>query len=204
MKTYFIGVRSSYDKKVLLRERRRHTDHGISSTTQWGTPCWGTPLARFDGGYPRWGTPIGVPPLARSDRGVPPSQVQLEGGCPRWGTPCQGTPPWVPLVGVPPQPGLTGGTRGGAPPSQGKPPPGPGWGTPLAGPSWGTPHPPGWTWPLYPPPPRCGQTERWMDGQTNNVTPLILDLIHASLDLIIIIRNIRKCQNFSLMRKDLW
>ena len=25
---------------------------------------------------------------------------------------------------------------------------------------------PGWTWLRYPPPPRCGQTDGWMDGQT--------------------------------------
>ena len=62
-----------------------------------------------------------------------------------------------PEVGYPPGPGLTWGGY-------------PRWDTHLAG---GTP--PGWTWLGYHPswtwtwpgyPPRCGQTDGWMDGQT--------------------------------------
>ena len=66
----------SINKKVLLRERKRHTDRGVSSTPP-------------EVGYP-------LPPLARSD----------EGGYLRWGTPQQGYPPrpgltWVPQMGYP-------------------------------------------------------------------------------------------------------
>ena len=86
-----------YDKKVLLRERKRHTDRGVSSTpsvTRGGVPPWqGYPLARSDGGYLRWGTPRpgGVPPPAG----------------PGWGTPhwtWLGYPPQSDLAGVPPTP----------------------------------------------------------------------------------------------------
>ena len=65
-------------------------------------------------GVPKVGYPwAGVPLPARSDRGYL-----------RWGTPHRGTP----------QPGLTGGTRGGVLPLTGVPLlAGPGWGTPLRG-----------------------------------------------------------------------
>ena len=118
------------NKKVLLGERKRHTDSSVSSTpsvTRSGVPPpsrgttparsdvggylrWSFPPARSDGGYPRWSTPP-----HRSD-----------GGYPRWGTPQQGTPqkgthgqvwwgvPELDLAWVPPPP-----------------PYGPGRGTPL-------------------------------------------------------------------------
>ena len=177
------GLRFSYRyfsyslyKKVLLRESKRHTDRGVSSTTpveyppppppgyppsqvwpggypRWGTPHWGTPPARSDGGYPRWGVPKVGYPLS---------------GYPHWGT------PW---------PGLTGGTWGGVPPTRVPPARYPPLGYPLSGQVWqgvpevGYPHqvpppgyppgqvrwgvpkgdtplrvPPGWTWLRYPPP----------------------------------------------------
>ena len=87
-------------KKVLLRERKRHTDRGVISTpsvTQGGVPpirvpparsdggtqgapLLGYPRARSDGGYPRWCTPIGsphqgMPKLAGPGRGTPSLQV---------------------------------------------------------------------------------------------------------------------------------
>ena len=81
-------------KKVLLRECKRHTDRGVSSTpsVSWsGVP----PPARSDrGGYPRWVTPHcqEVSLLERSDGG----------GYPRWGTtragPGLGTPRPPPSV----------------------------------------------------------------------------------------------------------
>ena len=91
-------------------------------------PCQGTPPARSDGGIqsgyplewvpPGWGTPRQV----------------WQGVYLRWGTPPSGYP----------QPGLTGGTRGGVPPHLdlagpprwtwlGYPPPGPGWDTYAVG-----------------------------------------------------------------------
>ena len=87
-----------WNKKVLLRERKRHTDRGVSSTpsvnwsglppvqvwrgaTQGGVPpCWGTPhQSTLHPGLTE-GTQGGVPPV-----GVPPVQVW-------WGYPHQGTP----------------------------------------------------------------------------------------------------------------
>ena len=54
------------NKKVLLRERKRHTDCGVSSTTRGGVLSrWGAPPARSDGG-----TQGGVPPIR-----VPSSQI---------------------------------------------------------------------------------------------------------------------------------
>ena len=74
-------------KKVLLREHKRHTDRGVSSTTrggvppsqvQWGVPEVGYPSSGYPqpgltGGIPEVGNPlpIGVPHPARSDGGVP-------------------------------------------------------------------------------------------------------------------------------------
>ena len=128
-------------KKVLLRERKRHTDCGVSSTTwggvsRWGEPPnqvqwrgtwdrvpphWGTPQPGLVGGrYPRWGTPSQVqwrryPRWGTPQLGYPPARSN--GGYPRWGTPQQGVPPrrgtpQLDLAGVPPLM------------------PGPGWGTP--------------------------------------------------------------------------
>ena len=101
------------------------------------------------GGYPGWAPLAGVP-----------HHPDLAGGgaVPGWAPPGWATPPHpdlaeggtlgrFPLAGVPPHPDLAGGTLGGHLP---------GWGTPqsdLAG------VPPVWTWPGYPPPHRCGQTE---------------------------------------------
>ena len=105
---------SDLNKKVLLRESKRHTDRGVSSTpsvTRGGVP----PPARSDGGggvphlapqarSDEGGTPQQGYPPARSDggggylrwgtlAGVPPGQVwRSDGGYPRWGTPCRGTP----------------------------------------------------------------------------------------------------------------
>ena len=121
-------LNSVTNKKVLLRESKRHTDRGISSTpsvTRGGvSPKSGYPPARSNGEYPRWGTPhqgtpwpglTGVPkvryplsgtpqphligvPLARSNGGT-------QGGVPQTGYPL----PQPGLTGTP-QPGLTGGT----------------------------------------------------------------------------------------------
>ena len=78
------------NKKVLLRERKKHTDRGVSSTpsvTRGGVPpSRSYPLARSDGG--------GVPEM-----GYPPPG--LMGEYLRWGTPLAGVTPW---------PGLMGGT----------------------------------------------------------------------------------------------
>ena len=150
-------------------------------------------------GYP---PQAGVPP-ARSDRrgtqgGVPPSRgnpARSNGCYPRWGTPT-GVPP--PKVGYPqqgyhpggvPQPGPTGGTWGGVPPSRAPPARSDRgylrWGTPrqeypparsdsrvpkVGSPTRGTPT---WTWLGYPPSSGPGrgtpplgvdrQTDRWMD-----------------------------------------
>ena len=144
-----------YNKKVLLRECKRHTDHGVSSTTRHGVPLPGQvrwkggvpeveyPPARSDWGggvYLRWGTPrSGYPPPGLtggySRWGTPqpgyPWPGPIRGVYLRWGTPCQVTP-W---------PGLMGGVPEVGYPNQVHPPPdGPGRGTP--------PHP------------RCGLTNK--------------------------------------------
>ena len=71
------------DKKVLLRERKRHTDRGVSSTPIC-FPKWGTPLPQP--GPTGGGGLTGGYPLARSDRGG------TRGGVPplNWGTPPPG------------------------------------------------------------------------------------------------------------------
>ena len=156
----FDFTKSICNKKVLLRERKRHTNRGVSSTTQWGTPQPG-----LTGGVPEVGYTLGYPPgqvwlVGYPPLGYPPGQVW-------WGVP---RTPWPGLIGVPevgyPLPGYTPPYWGPPPtrvppplgyphpPSQ-VPPTGPGSGTPPppAGPGSGTPLPPGWTWLGYPPPP---------------------------------------------------
>ena len=110
------GGDTSPNKKVLLRERKRHTDHGVSSTTRGEVlPLSGYPPARSDRGEGTWG---GLSP----GRGYPPARSN--GGYLRWGTPGKGVSPWQkvpPGRGTPP-----GWTWLGYPPL-----PGPGRGTPL-------------------------------------------------------------------------
>ena len=155
--------------KVLLRERKRHTDRGVSSTLSvnrdWVPPQQGYPQARSDGGLPEVGYPLagvpqqGYPPLPQL--GYPPGQVRWggtqgvvaplagvpparsDGGYPRWGT------PW---------PGVMGGIQGGVTPGRGTPWPG------LMGSTQGG-VPRIWTWPGYPLPQVW--TDRRMDGRTD-------------------------------------
>ena len=89
-----------YDhKKVLLRERKRHTDRRLSSTPSVNQVGYPLPLPRSDGvggtqgGILPW---LGYPP-SRSDRGVPEVGYPLvrvpHVGLPTCqGTPCLGTP----------------------------------------------------------------------------------------------------------------
>ena len=149
--------KQTINKRALLRERKRHTDRGVSSTPSV-VLYWGVPLL---GGYPTLGTPVdltGVPPIRPGQGGTPsllgevphlgypPSD--LAGGTPSLlGYPTLGTP--SDLAGVTPRQTWLGGTPylPGVPPQTwlGYPPlSGHGWGTPLAG------IPPGWT---------CGQTD---------------------------------------------
>ena len=96
------------NKKVLLRERKRHTNRSVTSTPyavlSWGVPTldrehlpWGTPLLTWPGGYLLWE----VPTLAR---GYLPWMGSTYLG---WGVPTLGVPPsWpaqggVPTLGVP-------------------------------------------------------------------------------------------------------
>ena len=79
------GSKQKCNKKVLLRERKRLTDRGVSSTTRWDTP----------------------PPSE-----YPPSQVWRVGGYQRWGTPHWGTPSqvwWGTWGGVTPPSGVQWG-----------------------------------------------------------------------------------------------
>ena len=69
------------DKKVLLRERKMHTNRGVSSTpsvSQGGVPpLAGYPPARSGGGYPPPGLMGGTPPSSGvlPPAGITPSQV---------------------------------------------------------------------------------------------------------------------------------
>ena len=66
------------NKKVLLRERKRHTDRDVSSTTRGRVPSSLPPLPGLTGrGYPRWGYPLsGYTPqpglMGGTQGGVPP------------------------------------------------------------------------------------------------------------------------------------
>ena len=126
-------------KKILLRERKRHTARRVASTTsvvltqrggvhhlrsrsRWGVPH---PRSRREVPHP-W--PGGTPSQVQT--GGTPSQVWM-GGLPHpWGYPS--------LAGVPHCPDLGWGTP---------PPSGPGQGTPVW--TW-LGYPPEWTWPGYP------------------------------------------------------
>ena len=144
-----ITTLASYQyKKVLLRERKRHTDRRLWSTPSVNRsgvpPCRGTPSPHW--GTPHQGTPVGVPPS-----GYPPG----------WGIPHQGTPCWdthphqgTPHLGTPHQgiPHLGSPGQGTAPPIR-VPSPGPGSGTPA----------------------RCGQTDGWIDRHVSkHYLPVVL------------------------------
>ena len=134
MSYYNFPYKCIYNKKVLLSERKRHTDRGVSSTPS---------VILYEVRYP--------------------PRPGLTGGNPRWGTPCLGTP-WPGLMGGTPQPGLTRGTQGTPRSDlAGLPPIGPCWGTSPSrgtpvGPGKGIPPsvlagvPPVWTWPRTPSP----------------------------------------------------
>ena len=137
------------------------------------------------GGYLRWGTP---------QQGYAQPGPMRVWGYLRWGTTQQCTPSqvwWgVPEVeyhpaGVPPWPGLTGGTWGGVPPPPSRGTPSQVWqgGTwggvpPLAGvplpPADLTGGYPNWTWLGYPPPSGPGGITPQRCGQTETLPSLIL------------------------------
>ena len=148
--------RNTCHKKVLLRERKRHTDRGVSSTpsvTRGGVPrppppqqgypppglmggggTWGgVPLWQ---GYP-WPGPMGVPKVGSSWPGVT-TPARPNGGrvIPKVGSNLARVTPWQ---GTPPQPGPTG--AGGYPR----------WGTPWPG-LRGVPKVGYTPWQGYPPP----------------------------------------------------
>ena len=67
-----IVLNFTLDKKVLLRERKRHTDRGVSSTPSavlylgggLPLPCQGVPHLGYPPSRPGWGVPHpGYPPL---------------------------------------------------------------------------------------------------------------------------------------------
>ena len=105
------------NKKVLLRERKRHTARRVASTPYvvlTGYP----PILTWPGGYPAGGVPdLGTPPSrAPPGRVPPPAGYPLPGRVPPW----QGTRP---LAGYPPAgypPGRVPPAR--VPPHQGTPP----------------------------------------------------------------------------------
>ena len=105
------------NKKVLLRERKRHTARRVASARMGGTP------SSHGGGY--LGYP--PPPPSRPGRGVPHPVMMGQG--------TQGTPIQTCLEGTP---SSHGGQYLGYPP----PPSRPDWGVPPSIQTWlGAPHP---------------------------------------------------------------
>ena len=107
---------SYVNKKVLLRERKRHTARRVASaryaalSSGWGgypIPGWGVPQSGLDGGW--------YPPPHHPDQGTPPHHTNLAGGgdSPLPSRPGMGHPPWL---GYPPPPSRPGQ---GTPPRDG-------------------------------------------------------------------------------------
>ena len=186
------------NKKVLLRERKRHTARCVASA-RYGGVGGGTPSTYSGGraGYPIqswWGVPhpvmVGGTPSSHGEGGTPSSH---SGGGSTLGTPTIQTWPGVPptiqtwpggftlgtptiqtwlrgTLGTPHHPDLAGGFTPGTPPT-----------TQMAGgypppsrPGWGTPHHPDLTG-VPPPPSRLDWStpppvEVWTDKQTENST----------------------------------
>ena len=135
------------NKKVLLRERKRHTARLVVSTPSVvlpGYPPWG-------GGYPDLGTPPGGYPDLGPPRGGTQTSVP-----PRGGTWTSVPPRGVPRPRYPPGGYLDLGTLPGGVPGPRYPPPGgyPDLGTPRGGvPGPWYPPPGGVPGPRYPPHP---------------------------------------------------
>ena len=161
------------NKKVLLRERKRHTARRVVSTPsvvlpgyppRGGVPEPGTPpggyLTRPPPGVPEPGTPPGggvpdPPPPGGYLTWVPPPGGYLS-RVPPWG----GTWPAPPPPGGVPDPPPRGGTWAGYPPGGGLGP-----GTPPAVASWHSGKCCKALWDMGTPPPLW--TDRWMDGRTD-------------------------------------
>ena len=107
-----------FNKKVLLREHKRHTARRVVSTPSvvlTGYPTWqGTPVLTWLGGYPARGVPyLGTPILTWPGGTLPgyPLAGYPLAGYPPAGYPSQGTPqagpgrvpPWLDLAGYPPR-----------------------------------------------------------------------------------------------------
>ena len=161
----------SYEyKKVLLRERKRHTARRVVSTPSVVLPGYPPPPGG-GGGYPNLGTP--PPPGGYPDLGTPPGGTRTSvppGGYPDLGTPPRGYPD----LSTPPPPGGGGGTRTSVPP------PGGGLGTPpgclmafweMLQSIMGYGYPPLWT-------------DRLMDGQTRVKTLPSLVLRTRAVNII--------------------
>ena len=144
------------NKKVLLRERKRHTARRVVSTPSVvlpGYPPGGVPGPRYPprGGL---GTPGGVPGTGyppRGGPGYPPGGLGTPrgGGYWTWVPPRGGTQTWVPLGGYPDL-----GTPPGGVPGPGYPPT-----------SWHSGKCCKALWDMGTPP--CGQTDWWMDRRVS-------------------------------------
>ena len=75
----------SQNKKVLLRERKRHTAHHVVSTLSVVLTGYPPPILTWPGGVPYLGTPPGRVPLPRPDLAgyLPPPRLNLAGYPPR-------------------------------------------------------------------------------------------------------------------------
>ena len=95
------------NKKVLLRERKRHTARRVVSTPSVVLPGYPPPGGVLDPGTPPGGYLTRVPPRGVPDPGTPPGGVP-DPGTPPGGTPLGGYPTW--------EPPSRGGTWPGYPP----------------------------------------------------------------------------------------
>ena len=67
----FIKIQLRKNKKVLLRERKRHTDHRVANTPSVVLTGWGGRYP-IPGPGPNGGGYKGVPPVCDLARGIPP------------------------------------------------------------------------------------------------------------------------------------
>ena len=180
------------NKKVLLCERKRHTDRGVSSTPSV-VLYWGSTPA---GGYPTLGNPPvrpgqGGPHLMYHCRTWPGGILHLRYPPVRPGP--GGTPPWVPpgwtWLGYPPPPSWT---WLGYPPQldlAGI--------TPPARSSWGTP--PSWTWLGYPPPPVDRQMDRHVSKHN---LPVVLRTRSVMISKFLLATTVPKIQQSGALSPD--
>ena len=96
--SFFATRKTFQNKKVLLRERKRHTAHRVVSTPSFVLTGYPPPVLTWPGGVPCWGGTLPGYPQARTGGTQVGYPLSWPGGYP-----ARGYPTWVPLPGrVPP------------------------------------------------------------------------------------------------------